>query len=204
MNRPIFRRRNYLINRDFQVGFTIKFLIIIVIESLLAVGLFTYLSRGTLTTGFIGSDFRIARTSEFFLPTLLVSNLIIIIVTAVIGIAVLVYMSHRIAGPLYRFEKVLNEMEGGDLTQRFNLRDNDQLSELSASITGLTTTMNNRIGEIKSRTNELSGLLREIKASAPSSGPAENKDLENLLREVSENVQALEEVVTYFKTSENR
>ncbi|MCC7201102.1 MAG: methyl-accepting chemotaxis protein [Nitrospirae bacterium] len=204
MNRPIFRRRNYLINRDFQVGFTIKFLIIIVIESLLAVGLFTYLSRGTLTTGFIGSDFRIARTSEFFLPTLLVSNLIIIIVTAIIGIAVLVYMSHRIAGPLYRFEKVLNEMEGGDLTQSFNLRDNDQLSELSASITGLTTTMNNRIGEIKLRTHELSGLLREIKASAPSSGPADNKDLENLLREVSENVQALEEVVTYFKTSENR
>jgi len=28
--------------------------------------------------------------------------------------------------------------------------------------------------------------------------------LENILREVSENVQALEEVVNYFKTSENQ
>ena len=203
MNRPIFRRRNYFINRDFQVGFTIKFLIVIVVEAVLAIGLFMYLSRGTLTTGFVGSDFRIARTSEFFLPTLLVSNLIIIVITAIIGIAILIYMSHRIAGPLYRFEKILTDVGRGDLTQRFKLRDNDQLSELSQSITELTNTMDNRVSDIKFRTHELSGLLREIKTSAPS-GPSDSIDIENLLKEVSENVQALEEVVNYFKTSENR
>jgi len=203
MNRPIFRRRNYFINRDFQVGFTIKFLIVIVIEAVLAIGLFMYLSRGTLTTGFVGSDFRIARTSEFFLPTLLVSNLIIIVITAIIGIAILIYMSHRIAGPLYRFEKILADVGRGDLTQRFKLRDNDQLSELSQSITELTTTMDNRVSDIKFRAHELSGLLQEIKTSAPS-GPSDSIDIENLLKEVSENVQALEEVVNYFKTSENR
>jgi len=63
--------------------------------------------------------------------------------------------------------------------------------------------MDNRVSDIKFRTHELSGLLREIKISAPS-GPSASKDLENLLREVSENVQALEEVVNYFKTSENQ
>ena len=203
MSRPIFRRRNYFISRDFQVRFTIKFLIVIVIEAILAIGLFLYLSRGTLTTGFIGSDFRIARTSEFFLPTLLVSNLIIIGITAIIGIAVLIYMSHRIAGPLYRFEKILTDIGRGDLTQRFKLRDKDQLSELSESITELTTTMDNRISDIKLRTHELSVLLQEIQTTVPSK-PSDSKELENLLREVSENIQALEEVVNYFKTSENR
>lgn len=203
MSRPIFRRRNYFINRDFQVRFTIKFLIVIVIEAILAIGLFLYLSRGTLTTGFIGSDFRIARTSEFFLPTLLVSNLIIIGITAIIGIAVMVYMSHRIAGPLYRFEKILTDIGRGDLTQRFKLRDNDQLSELSESITELTTTMDKRISDIKLRAHDLAGLLQEIQTTGPSK-PSDSKELENLLREVSENIQALEEVVNYFKTSENR
>ncbi|MEK6714115.1 MAG: methyl-accepting chemotaxis protein [Nitrospirota bacterium] len=203
MSRPIFRRRNYFINRDFQVRFTIKFLIVIVIEAILAIGLFLYLSRGTLTTGFIGSDFRIARTSEFFLPTLLVSNLIIIGITAIIGIAVMVYMSHRIAGPLYRFEKILTDIGKGDLTQRFKLRDNDQLSELSESITELTTTMDKRISDIKLRAHDLAGLLQEIQTTVPSK-PSDSKERENLLREVSENIQALEEVVNYFKTSENR
>lgn len=200
MNRPIFRRRNYFINRDFQVGFTIKFLLIIVIEAILAIGLFMYLSRGTLTTGFIGSDFRIARTSEFFLPTLLISNLIIIGITAIIGIAVLIYMSHRIAGPLYRFEKILTDVGRGDLTQRFKLRDKDQFSELSESITELTTTMDNRISDIKLRAHELNGLLKGIQTATPSR-PPDSKELESLLREVSENIQALEEVVNYFKTS---
>ncbi|MCC6544530.1 MAG: methyl-accepting chemotaxis protein [Nitrospirae bacterium] len=203
MNRPIFRRRNFFINREFQISFTIKFLAVIVIEAILAIGLFMYLSRGTLTTGFIGSDFRIARTSEFFLPTLLVSNLIIIVITAVIGITVLIYMSHRIAGPLYRFEKILDDVGRGDLTQRFKLRDKDQLSELSESITELTTAMDSRVSDIKFRTHELSGLLREIKASE-STGQSGSNSLDNLLREVTENVQALEEVVNYFKTSENQ
>lgn len=203
MSRPIFRRRNYFINRDFQVRFTIKFLIVIVIEAILAIGLFLYLSRGTLTTGFIGSDFRIARTSEFFLPTLLVSNLIIIGITAIIGIAVMVYMSHRIAGPLYRFEKILTDIGKGDLTQRFKLRDKDQLSELSESITELTTTMDKRISDIKLRAHDLNGLLQEIQTTVPSK-PSDSQEFENLLREVSENIQALEEVVNYFKTSENR
>ena len=176
MSRPIFRRRNYFINRDFQVRFTIKFLIVIVIEAILAIGLFLYLSRGTLTTGFIGSDFRIARTSEFFLPTLLVSNLIIIGITAIIGIAVMVYMSHRIAGPLYRFEKILTDIGRGDLTQRFKLRDNDQLSELSESITELTTTMDKRISDIKLRAHDLAGLLQEIQTTVPSK-PSDSKEL---------------------------
>jgi len=77
------------------------------------------------------------------------------------------------------------------------------LSELSQSITELTTTMDNRVSDIKFRAHELSGLLQEIKTSAPS-GPSDSIDIENLLKEVSENVQALEEVVNYFKTSENR
>lgn len=63
--------------------------------------------------------------------------------------------------------------------------------------------MDNRISDIKLRTHELSGLLQEIQTTVPSK-PSDSKELENLLREVSENIQALEEVVNYFKTSENR
>src|SRR3989304_4387619 len=87
-NRLPFRRRNYFIKKKFQVNFTVKFLIIILIEAFLAAGLFLYLSKGTLTTGYLGSELRIARTYDFFLPMLLLSNLIIVGISAVIGIAV--------------------------------------------------------------------------------------------------------------------
>src|SRR3990172_8935037 len=125
-NRLPFRRRNYFIKKKFQVDFSVKFLIIILIEAFLAAGLFLYLSKGTLTTGYFGSELKIARTYDFFLPTLLFSNLIIVGITGIIGIVALILLSHRLAGPLYRFEKVLNDISKGDLTRRFKLREKDE------------------------------------------------------------------------------
>ncbi|MBI5193889.1 MAG: methyl-accepting chemotaxis protein [Nitrospirae bacterium] len=198
---PLFRRRNYFIKKKFQVDFTIKFLIIILIEVILAIGFFIYLSRGTLTTGFVGSDFRIAKTSEYFLPTLFLANLIILAITGVIGIAVMIFMSHRIAGPLHRFEKVLEEIGKGDLTHRFKLRDNDQLSELADSITELTVSLDKRIRDAKLRIQELSALNAAIQ-SVLSDTPSADKELKGQLSAVSKKIEELEEAVNYFRTSE--
>ena len=200
-NKPAFRRRNYFIKKKFQLDFSIRFLILIVIEALFAAGLFIYLSRNTLTTGYIGSDLKIARTSEFFLPTLLLSNLIILGVTAVIGIVVLILISHRIAGPLYRFEKSLSDIGKGDLTHRFRVRQKDQLAELADSINEFTSIMDKKAGDIKHSIHEVSKLFSEIQ-SRISSNPLSDKELERMLLEAYKKVQELEDTLSYFKTSE--
>ena len=202
-NSPFFRRRNYFIKRKFQVDFTIKFLIIILIEVILAIGFFVYMSKGTLTTGFVGSDFRIARTSEFFLPTLFLSNLIILAITGIIGIAVMIWMSHRIAGPLHRFEKVLDEIGKGNLTHRFKLRDKDQLAELADSITELTVSMDQKISSAKSKIQEISALHTGIQ-SVLSGNHSADKELKGQLSAVSNKIAELEEAVNYFRTSEHK
>ncbi|MBI5894061.1 MAG: methyl-accepting chemotaxis protein [Deltaproteobacteria bacterium] len=201
-NKPAFRRRNYFIKKRFQLDFSIRFLILIVIEALFAAGLFIYLSRNTLTTGYIGSDLKIAKTSDFFLPTLLLSNLIILGVTAVIGIVVLILISHRIAGPLYRFEKSLSDIGKGDLTHRFKVREKDQLAELADSINEFTSIMDKKAGDIKYKINEVSKLFSEIQ-SAVSSSPSTNKELESILLDASKKVGEIEDAVNYFKTSKD-
>lgn len=199
-NKPPFRRRNYFIKKKFQLDFSIKFLLIIVIEAVLAVGLFLYLSKGTLTTGYHGLELKIARTYDFFLPMLLLSNLIIVGITAIIGIAVLVFLSHRLAGPLYRFEKVLMDINKGDLTQRFILRETDQFVELQNKINELANTMDRNMGNMKSGIVEISKLSSELKAAA-ASNPSVNKEIESLLQKISEKLLKLEEASNYFKTS---
>lgn len=202
-HKPLFRRRHYFIKKRFQIDFSIKFLILIIIESLLAIGLFIYLSRGTVTTGFLGSEFKIARTSDFFLPTLFISNLIIIGITGIIGITVLILMSHKIAGPLYRFEKILSDIGSGDLTQRFRLRDRDQLEDLSDRITEITDTMDRKIGHVKVRADEISSVLGEIE-SVISAKLSKDTELERLLQQASKKILELEEALNYFKTSEHQ
>lgn len=200
MNRPSFRRRNYFIKKKFQVNFTVKFLIIILIEAFLAAGLFLYLSKGTLTTGYLGSELRIARTYDFFLPMLLLSNLIIVGISAVIGIGVLIFLSHRLAGPLYRFENILNTIKKGDLTQRFKLREKDEFVDLANSINEHTDTLDKNMGHLKAGVMEFSQLISKMQ-TALTSNPSANKELERLLQEMSKKLQELEGAANYFKTS---
>ena len=199
-NRLPFRRRNYFIKKKFQVDFSVKFLIIILIEAFLAAGLFLYLSKGTLTTGYSGSELRIARTYDFFLPMLLLSNLIIVGISAVIGIGVLIFLSHRLAGPLYRFENILDTIKKGDLTQRFKLREKDEFAELANSINEHTDTLDKNMGHLKAGVMEFSQLISKMQ-TALTSNPSANKELERLLQEMSKKLQELEGAANYFKTS---
>ena len=201
-DKPPFRRRNYFINKKFQTGFSIKFLVIIVIEAIMAVGLFLYLSKGTLTTGYIGSELKISRTYDFFLPMLLLSNIIIVGVTGIIGIAVLIFMSHRIAGPMFRFEKVLDEISKGDLTYKFKLRQGDQFKELEKRINELTDILDSKAGNLKSGVTEISKMLSRLKTLA--SAHSTDKDFERLLQDISKKITELQEAANYFKTSQDQ
>ena len=203
-NKPPFRRRNYFINKKFQTDFSIKFLVVIVIEAIMALGLFLYLSKGTLTTGYIGSELKISRTYDFFLPMLLVSNIIIVGVTGIIGIAVLIFMSHRIAGPMFRFEKVLDEISKGDLTYKFKLRQGDQFKELEERINQLTNTLDGKAWDLQSRITEISKLFSGLQIPAAGHTDKDDKDLERLLQDISKKLTELQEAANYFKTSQDQ
>lgn len=199
-NRPKFHRRNYFINKKFQIDFSIKILIVIVIESILAIGLFLYLAKGTLTTGYIGSEFSIAHTNDFFLPILLISNLIVVGITGIIAILVMLFLSHRIAGPLYHFQKVLNEISTGDLTHRFTLRHTDQFPELADHINKLIAVLDNKIGDIKLEIISISDLISEIQTGMTSK--PYNDKTSDCLKKLSEKLLKLQDATKYFKTSQ--
>ena len=104
--KSLFRRRHYFIDKKFQTSFTIDFLLIIVIAAIALMLLFLFYSHETVTVGYTGSEVKLLNTSDFFLPTLLLSTFAIIIISGVVGIIVLILISHRIAGPLFRFETI--------------------------------------------------------------------------------------------------
>jgi methyl-accepting chemotaxis protein len=72
---------------------------------------------------------------------------------------IFILLSHRIAGPLYRFEKTLNEISAGNLAKRINLRKNDQLNELQEALNSLLVSFDERLGRTKNNLSELKELL---------------------------------------------
>jgi methyl-accepting chemotaxis protein len=192
------KRKKLYIKKEFQTDFSLKFLILIALESVLAIAMFIYLSRGTVITGYSGTELVIASTGDYFLPTVLLANLALIGVTAVAGFIIMLAYSHKIAGPLYRFEKSIDEMASGDLTSRFNLRANDQLEELAGRINSLSERLDGAVSGIKSEARELEAALEEARESLKSGSLS---TLDEKLRKASEKLEQLKRSAGYFRTS---
>jgi len=66
-----------------------------------------------------------------------------------LGIVLIVssVISHRMAGPIFKFEKSAAQVAGGDLTHRIFLRKGDQLVELQAELNKLFKSLHDTVAE---------------------------------------------------------
>jgi methyl-accepting chemotaxis protein len=196
---PRFRRKKHFIKKGFQFSFSIKFVALIAAEAVLLAGLLWYLSLNTLTASYQGSQLSIENTSNFFFTSMLYPGLIVMGVVGIIGIIGLVFISHRIAGPLYRFEKSLTAIGEGDLTYRFNLRRQDQLSDLANTLNSFTSEFENKVAGMKLNIDEITATIREIEHSLASG----DNNIRLLIQKLSLSLNSLNDTVSRFKTSQN-
>ncbi len=61
----------------------------------------------------------------------------LLLVVFVIGVAS-IFITHKVAGPLYRFERNVKAISEGDLSVKFNIRHGDDLKELADDLTVMT------------------------------------------------------------------
>lgn len=155
----MFRRRNYFIKKELQIGFFYRFAILAVLEAVLITGLFMHISSGTITTGYSNSILTMKHTPGFFFVPFLFIVLIVCVGIGIAAMIVFILVSHRIAGPLYRLEKTLDEIGKGDLTKRISLRKTDQLMELKEALNVLMESFDQRLGRVKTNLGELKNLL---------------------------------------------
>ncbi len=119
-----------MIEKGFESKFLLKFIACITISFFVSVTVFYFMlpNRDVLNyyeavSSFItannslGMTFIIAGTIEFVL---------IVIVISIISI----FTSHKLAGPIYRAEKILNSFADGDMTQKLRFRKYDPLKDV--------------------------------------------------------------------------
>lgn len=174
------RRRNYFIKKEFQVKFILKFCFLIVVACFLMGGLVYFLSASTITTSFENLRLVVKSTKDFILPALLLSSIIAIILISLACILTVLFISHRIAGPLYRLERSMEKIAGGDLTLDTRLRKTDELKAIANSL------------------NDLVSKLRE--SIEKSQKIIEELDKEEALKPYQAKLKKLRDSLSYFKT----
>ena len=197
-----YKRKNHFIKKGFQLDFSVRFLLLIIVEAILLAGLFWYLSLNTLTTSYQGAQLRIENTSSFFFPLMAYEGLIVIGVVGIIGLIGLIFISHKIAGPLYRFEESLKEIGEGNLTHKVTLRKRDQLSDLSETLNNFTSGVDRKVLDIKLTIHEMTKIMAEIQLNLASDESVEIARIEPLFKELSKSLNHLKDGVDHFKTSQ--
>ena len=177
-------RKNYFIDKDFQSKFIIKFCSIVIVSSLLIGVILFYSSRGFTTVAMEGSRVIVKRTSDLILPIIIETLLLVTVFSAVWAILLTLFTSHKIAGPLYRLKKEIDNLKNGNLNANFRTRKSDQLQNLARSLTDMGEVLDKKHAELRKKLTELRVSLDKAVL-----------DKDTITKKLSE----LEETLNYFK-----
>jgi len=192
------KRRSYFINKTFQSEFILKFCGLVILGSIVF-GVILYLfSKHTLTTSFENSRLVIKSTADYIFPGILFGGIIAAIITALAASVVVILMTHRIAGPMYRFERYVNEIGFGRLCSDLKIRKKDQFQNMADSLNKMTQGLKFGLGEVKDVSDKLDKLIEELSMS--SSGEILlREDIKRIVSELKKDKQNLSRALEYFK-----
>jgi len=93
-----------------------------------------------------------------------VHHLILVQMTLYFGIITILaaVISHRIAGPLYRFEASAKTLAQGDLTHRVALRAGDELAEMQETFNEMAASLQTRVQKDRQLARRIAGKLETL------------------------------------------
>ena len=148
-NQAAFKRRQTYIKKDFQTRFIVKFVLILVAGGLLSVGLTFLNTQDSLTAVYANSRLTIQNTSLAIMPSVVFTTLITTLALGVVVIVVTLLVSHKIAGPMFRFEKDINRIAQGDLQSRIHIRKGDQFQEMAMALNRMVESIAGRLKTVR-------------------------------------------------------
>ena len=96
-----------------------------------------------------------------FIHAYLIETLSIVFAFSALSVVALtLFVSHKISGPLYRLTKEIEKIKEGDLKANFTTRKNDQLKGLSVAFAEMSGTLVLKYSELKGKIEELTSSCR--------------------------------------------
>ena len=138
--KPSFQRRTIFIKKNLQI----RYMVLIVTCVLCGLAIMTLELIATLNDLFDAYPILMQPIYDEFIPIIsdffykiAIYVLLVIIISAIV--------SHKMAGPVYRFEQTCKAIAKGDFSQRVHLRKGDQLIELQDEFNKMMDVVESRI-----------------------------------------------------------
>lgn len=113
-----------------------------------------------------------------------------------------VFVSHKIAGPVYRLEESAKIIASGDFSRRIKLRQGDELQDLADAFNTMTESLDKIIGEDQKMLQNLNLIIEKIKKDFKMKTIAENRKGE-IINELQYIADELNKISSAFIVSDN-
>jgi len=176
------RRTRYIVQRQFQAKYAGWLLVVCVLVAWL-VGATVYMTAMQQLGAKIEQIYPQSRAVAIFQSTqlTLVRNLLWLIPVLLI---VSVWMSHKIAGPLVRIKRMVDEIGYDDVPGPIKLRKYDELKDLAASLNAMSERLRSRTGGQQQTVEAMQSTVEELGRilSQPTVDPAQARRMLDALR----------------------
>ena len=191
------KRGNYFVKKEFQSEFILKFITLVILGSIISISILYLLSAGTITTSFENSRLILKSTADFILPALAISTFISTILIGLATAAVMLIMSHRIAGPMYKLERLIKAVGCGELNIEAKFRHTDEMKVLADVFNDMTKALKGAITKVKDETLLLNGYLEKLEGISRAN-PALS-ELNGLVKDIELSKKQLKSTLQFFK-----
>lgn len=150
-----YKRRNFFINGRLQGKMMFQVYLLIAVGIIVFSGLLLYFTSDSLTIVYQNNDLQVGKTPLIFFKDLLKVSWIILIPLGFLVMLRVLFQSHRTAGPLYKFEMVVDAMIAGKVGGEVYLREKDYGKKLAHKL----SQYNQQMAETFTRLQQLSRQL---------------------------------------------
>ena len=197
------RRRNYLINKAFQLRFITRFLFVVLAGSAVSgFVMYTVLNR-KVEDFFYSTHIKLSSVGQVLLPDIIKVNLFVVAVVLLAVALITILITHKVSGPLYRLGASVEKIGDGDFSNRFSLRKGDELDDLARSFEDMSDGLKRRFIKMKTHAMETDqaaeALLLQHASSCFKKFSGDETAGRERLSELSDRAKALGEAITSFK-----
>ena len=153
-------------------------------------------SADSMTMSYKNNNLQLGQTPVMLLKNVLAANWVFIIFGGSLLVLAALFISHRIAGPQFRFEKALKNMTDGNLNDTIHLRTNDEGSALATEINSFNSQLSKKIMDIDKHSQSIDELIEQMDQT---DAPSVSKDsLVESYNSIRKHNDAIRKVTTSF------
>jgi methyl-accepting chemotaxis protein len=196
--KQFYKRKIYIINKDLQL----KYLFTIISMIFISVAAVSFITFYVIWDNVIREFFFIPEAAkklgDIFTKTSEIAFAGTIVVLVIFGVAG-IFLSHRVAGPLYRVERVAEEISKGNLDVSVRFRKSDELRTLADSLNRMITGIKGIVMEDKHIIGNLSAVSEKL-ATDVRKQKGLKKDVISTIKKLNGIILKLKHTTDKFKT----